>query len=118
MSTEWIQKKRLHWPDKSLENVLKKEGASSLLEAVQKKRISPQVERPPEAREDYEVMKSVIKELEAATKDFDIDFIDEKTREKLRGMKVTTKEEAIFWRDAWLKVLGELGDEDGTHRRV
>jgi hypothetical protein len=109
--TAWIEQKRKDWPEGSLERHLKlnHSGCKSAFEASQKVRNQKKNEtaaQPMKLNQDEE-MKQIIKEVEVLTKDIDIDSLNLKVRTELANMPITTIEEALAWRDAWVKFMGE-----------
>lgn len=117
----WIEENRRNWPDRSLEKSLVRDypGCKSAFEAVQKvlskeKPIQDQPALQPHQRitkptnEDYLVMKQAILDIEIALKGIDLSKLPKETREQIAKMPITQASEALDWKAAWLKALGEL----------
>lgn len=104
---KWIEEKRKSWPEGSLERTLALSGSKSLFDAVLKKKDvnAKPVVTATQSMSDYEVMKQVIKYIEDACFAFDIEVISKEIRDRLAQMPITTQEEALKWRDSWLKEI-------------
>ena len=114
MSHEWERYEKKNWPEKSLERHLKLNypGCSSAVQAVKKllgSKTPSQNHIASQTPSDYEAMRKIIVSIEEASKDFDFSLLDEKTTVLLARMPITNQAEALAWKDAWLKVLGEQG---------
>lgn len=122
--TKWIEEKRKNWPDRSLEKSLVRDypGCKSAFEAVQKvlgtkppqqdqTALQPTQRITKPTNEDYLVMKQAILDIEIALKGIDLSLLSKETREQIAKMPITTASEALDWKNAWLKALGELNGE-------
>jgi hypothetical protein len=82
-------------------------GCKSAVEAFEFAK-SQKIETASQASEEYESMRQIIIDVELAINGFDIDLMDGSLRAELRDMPLRTLDEAVLWRDAWIRTMKRL----------
>lgn len=127
----WIEEKRKNWPEDSKRQALTRDfpGCRSAFEAVQKvlSEKHPQQEQTAlqtprktiptkPANEDYLLMRGVVQEVEQLLATINFSKIPDKTRFEIAKMPITSAAEALDWKAAWQKAIGELDGGNKTNR--
>lgn len=100
MSNDGLKKS---WPRDSFKRAFP--DSTNVLDAFNKVLNQKPVDIAAQASDLEQSMKSAVKNIEEAQKDFDIDRISLTRRQALANMPLTTVNEIGLWRDAWISVI-------------